>query len=180
MKQLLQTLTVIAASLMLAGCLVSMLPSNIPDTPAGVLSDITVETDEFTNETWISTYNYWTGSNENNTLASNIRLRAHYKQDELAFIQLVISRHSVDWIFYNRAVGEDGYEFELVDIDKRVTTTFNTVGTAEIIGLTIPKDYLHQMSQQDWKIKIYGKRMSGIFTVPKQMSSAFLEKIDSI
>lgn len=157
---------------------VSACAGNIPMQESTILNQIKTENDSFKNQTWIETPLYLSRQGFTDTFPVQLSYRALYKLNKRVFIQLYVTSASTDWGFYHSANGEDGHSFEFVKIDSEVETISNIVTTKEHFGLSLPITYLEKMATKDWKIKVYGKRNSGVFIVPAALSKAFLNKLN--
>lgn len=156
----------------LSGC-----TAPVPKDASKISDKITIEHDEFKNQTWIESPLYLSRQGFTDTFPVQLKYRALYKKNSLLFIQLYVISSNVTWGFYHSAVGEDGEELKFVKIDSEVGASGGIVTTEEHYGLEVTKDYLEKMSGKDWKIKVYGQRNEGVFTVPEPLSKSFLEKL---
>jgi len=155
-----------------------------PSSKEEVSQNITVNYDKFKKQTWISTPSYLIRDGFTDTFPVVASYRALYKDNKLEFIQLYLKISGTEWAFFNQAVGEDGYSFEFLKIDKDVNV-ISGGGQAmaivkEHVALSVPLTQLKKMASQDYEIKIYGKRREGIFNMPKIISAAFFQKLQSI
>lgn len=168
-----KTLIIILLSILVTSC-----AGNIPKQEVAIDNQIRIEKDTFKNQIWIKTPLYLSRQGFTDTFPVQLCYRALYESDKRKFIQLYVTSSNTNWGFYRSANGEDGYSFEFVKIDSDVQTSSNMVVTKEFFGLSIPITYLEKMSTKDWKIKVYGKRNSGVFIVPAALSKTFLKKLN--
>lgn len=158
----------------LVGC-----ASTAPKSSNEALTEITVVNDKFDNSTTIETPLYLSRKGFTDTFPVSLKLKAFYKGNERQFIQLYVSMVRGDWGFYERANGQDGKNIELLKITKDVDykSSINMVTVQEDVGLMLPLEYLQNMSDKDFSIKLYGKKDSGDFVVPSSLTKAFIQKI---
>jgi len=154
-----------------------------PSSKQEVSQNITVKYDKFKKQTWITTSPYLIKKGFTDTFPVVASYRALTKDKKLEFIQLYLKISGTEWAFFNQAVGEDGYSFKFLKIDKDVNV-ISGGGQAmaivkEHVALSVPIAQLKKMASQDYEIKIYGKRREGSFTMPKIISSAFYQKLQN-
>lgn len=154
-----------------------------PSSKEVVSQNITVKYDKFKKQTWISTPSYLIRDGFTDTFPVVASYRALDKDSKLEFIQLYLKISGTEWAFFNQAVGEDGYNFEFLKIDKDVNV-ISGGGQAmaivkEHVALSVPITQLKKMSSKDYEIKIYGQKREGSFSMPKIISSAFYQKLQA-
>ncbi|HAS14275.1 MAG TPA: hypothetical protein DCS01_03120 [Idiomarina abyssalis] len=174
-KEIRKGLVVLSLSIGLSAC-VATAPSSVSESEQSV----SIERDEFNGQTWIRTPLFLSRQGFTDTFPVSIAYRALYKDQERVFIQLYVTKKSTEWGFYHTANGQDGTELPFVDVDKQVdaNTQLGSVYVDEDFALKLSRDYLSKMSQEDWKIKVYGKRDEGVFMVPKTFTQGFLNKLE--
>ncbi len=165
--------TLLIALIILSGCVTTM-----PKDQQTIETKVKIEHDTFKDQTWISTPLYLSRQGFTDTFPVNIKLRSLYKNRSRVFIQLYVTKMDVTWGFYHSANGEDGYKFDFVKVDGEVDSSGGMVTTNEHFALGMSSDYLEKMSNKDWKIKVYGQRNEGVFIVPKNLTNAFLAKLN--
>lgn len=157
----------------------------LPDNKEEISKNITIEHDSFKNQTWIRTPAYLIRKGITDRFPVIATYRAVEKANEVQFIQLYLQVKGTEWGFFNEAVGEDGYKFEFLKIDKDVNS-YGAVKTGivtivdEDFGLSLSMEQLEKIAIKDYAIKIYGKKRQGEFTMPKHVSQAFLSKLKSL
>jgi hypothetical protein len=136
---------------------------------------ITYKYDEFEKIGWLSTANYL-GQFEDGYSGVTHYYRANYdSNNKLVFIQLYMTLMASDWYFIDNILDTKGTKFDFVAIDRQVMS-----GSAvhETFAITITKSQLEEFAKSDLRLKVNGKRYSGIFTVSKYLSSAFLHSLN--
>ncbi len=166
-------LKLIAVFFLLTGC-VATAPTSIENAS----SQIEIEHDKFNGTTWIRTPLYLSRQGFTDTFPVKLMYRANYKKGRLAFIQLYVTATNVEWGFYHSANDQNGNPLKFVNVDNVVDSGAGMVTTVEHFGLDISKDYLAKMANENWQIKVYGKRNQGVFIVPQTVSLAFFEKLN--
>jgi hypothetical protein len=152
--------------------------STAPTTTAAASADITIDRDEFNGRTWLQTPMYLSRQGFTDTFPVELSLRARYVDDKREFMQLYVKNTNMEWGFYHSATGQNGHNFEFKMIDREVFNQVGIVTTVETFGLIVPMDQLKEMSAENWKIKVYGKRYQGVFTVPNAITKAFIAKVE--
>ena len=155
-----------------------------PSSKKEVIQNITVKYDKFKKQTWVSTPSYLIRDGFTDTFPVVASYRALIKNNKLEFIQLYLKISGTEWAFFNQAVGEDGYSFEFLKIDKDINV-ISGAGQAmaivkEHVALSVPTTQLKKMTSKNYEIKIYGQRREGSFTMPKIISSAFYQKLQTV
>ncbi|MCW5610586.1 MAG: hypothetical protein KIS83_07885 [Rubrivivax sp.] len=148
-----------------------------PSSSSANADQVLIETDSFKQQTWVKTPLYLSRQGFTDTFPVQISWRALSKDGRTQFIQLYVLKVGTDWGFYHSANGEDGHKFQFVKVDGQVSTAGGMVTTSEHFALSVPRDYLQKITQKDWKIKVYGRRDEGVFTVPSVLSDAFYQKL---
>lgn len=184
MKKALLGCVVLVVGLLFSGCMGAGYDL-LPDDKEEVSKSITIEHDNFKNQTWLRTPAYLIRKGMTDRFPVIATYRAVKKGDELQFIQLYLQIKGTEWAFFNEAVGEDGYRFDFVKIDKDVNS-YGAVKTGivtivdEVFGLNISMEQLEKIATKDYAIKVYGKKRQGEFIMPKHISEAFLSKLKSL
>lgn len=182
LKRLVFGILTIILMLSLSGC-VGADYNLAPSSKEEVTKDITVNYDKFKKQTWISTPSYLLRDGFTDRFPVVASYRTLQKNDNLKFIQLYLKISGTEWAFFNEAVGEDGYSFKFLKIDKDVNV-ISGGGQAmalvkEHVALFVPVKQLEKMSLKNYEIKIYGKNREGSFVMPQIITSAFLSKISN-
>ncbi|MBM7070588.1 hypothetical protein JQC92_00825 [Shewanella sp. 202IG2-18] len=166
-------LKLVAVFFLLTGCV-----ATAPTSVENASSQIEVEHDKFNGTTWIRTPLYLSRQGFTDTFPVKLMYRANYKKGRLEFIQLYVTATNVEWGFYHSANDQNGNSLNFVNVDNVVGSAAGMVTTVEHFGLDISKNYLAKMANENWQIKVYGKRKRGVFIVPQAVSLAFFEKLN--
>lgn len=166
----------------------------MPDDKSEIKENINVEKDTFKNITKISTIPYAIIP-ESNTEQSPIKVLYRLNlndNNKITLLQLYFIKTHTDlfgfdnnkWGFYDEVVGEDGYNFEFVTIDKEVTLnrnklamTSSNVETNETFAINLNLNKLKDISSKNYNIKIYGQKKNFVVKIPEQFSSAIYDYI---
>lgn len=163
----------------------------MPDNQKEIDESLKIEKDNFKNITKVSTIPYAIiPEYDTEQIPIKVLYRLNVNENnKLSLLQLYfIKTHSAafglddnKWGFYNEVVGQDGYKFDFVKIDKEITIdrnpmTFNPTGvdTNETFAININISQLIKMSDKDYSLKIYGSKKEGVVKIPKHFSSSIL------
>lgn len=177
-KSILAVSLISAFAIGFSGC------GSTPEKKSDVSNEISVEYDKFKKTTNFSTPLYLSRKGFTDRFPVKIAFRASYKQKSPEFIQIYVTRQNNEWGFFRSATGEDGTDLKLRvisnDVERlfEVPNKYNDLRTVEHFALDIDKAYLEKMSKKNWEIKVYGKKASGVFTIPSQLSQSFLERLN--
>lgn len=151
----------------------------VPKSKQEISKHIEITEDTFKGITRIETKPYISRQGFSDRFPVTIHFRSVYKGGDRLFIQLYVESLNTDWGYYHSANGEDGYSFKFEKIAEEVEKSKATglVLTDEHYALELSIEYLENMAKKDWKIKVYGKKNEGVFVVPQQLSSAYLQKL---
>jgi hypothetical protein len=137
---------------------------------------ITYKFDEFDKSGWLSSAQYLIEFEDSYGIGVKHKYRASYdSNNELVFIQLYITLMSDSgWYFITEVLDTNGTNFEFIEIDKEA------LGGAvhETFAITVTKNQLIEFAKSDKRLKAKGQKGSGIFTVSKHLSSAFLKSVN--
>lgn len=136
---------------------------------------ITYDYDEFDKEGWLSTAKYL-GPFGNGSDGVTYNYRAKYREGKLEFVQLYMTLMANDWYFINEISDTSNDSFNLIEIDREVMS-----GSVihEDFAITLNIGQLKSFAKQDKRFKVSGKRGSGVFTVSKQVTSAFIKELET-
>jgi hypothetical protein len=170
------TLTIIFFLLIFTGC-ASVVGYHQPaKNEQSVNKLITYTFDEFDKSGWLSTAKYLGDFEGSSGSGVTHKYRANYdSNNELEFIQLYMTlMSSSGWYFITEVLDTNGTNFEFIEIDKEA------LGGAvhETFAITITKNQLKEFAKSDKRLKAKGQKGSGIFTVSKHLSSAFLKSVN--
>ena len=131
---------------------------------------ISYSVDEFENHSWLQSESVINLDHAN----AVYKFRAFFDRDkQLNYVQVYINLRFTDWYFINDAVMKNE-DVSLSKIDRNVVISSSV---HENVAVNISTDILNQMSKQDTRIKLKGRRGDYIFTVSKNMSKAFLNQL---
>jgi len=160
-----------------------------PSSKKEVLQETTIQYDKFKKQTSISTPPYLIRDGFTDKFPVIVSYKSIVKNNKLQFVKMDLKILGTERAFFNQAVGEDGYEFKFEEINPyeegTTITTRNgqysstTTVKKEVFSLFFTLEELKKMTSQDYAIKVYGKTREGDFTMPKFISSAFYQKLQS-
>ncbi|WP_397543333.1 hypothetical protein [Roseovarius salis] len=165
----------IVCVIFLSGCL-----QTPPQDTASASGEVVVEYDKFKQERIIRTPLYLSKQGFTDTFPVSLAYEATEKNGAIKLIRLYVVTTRTEWGFYRSATGEDGYEFQFFEVDGEVDSAGGIVTVEEHFSLSVPIAQLRRMVSSDYEIKVYGKRDSGVFTVPASVTRAFLNKLNSL
>jgi hypothetical protein len=169
--------------------------SFMPDNKEQIKSNIQIKSDNFKGFTQISTIPYAIiPENDGEQIPMKVLYRATIKDNIIISLQLYfIKNHSNiglynnDWGFYNEAYGEDGIKYKFIQIDRKVSINQNPmlypnaigsgVETTEDFAINLTLNKLKELSNKDYKIKIYGSRKEGVVKIPSHFSESLYDYV---
>jgi hypothetical protein len=176
--QVFGTLTLIGSMVFLSGCTATG-PTNTTEAQ----KSISVQYDKFNNTTKIETESYLIRKGFTDTFPVTVKYRSTYQDGNPLFIQLYVTVKNTDWGFFHSARGQDGQVIKFLKITKDVEdikTIGGMVTVDEHFALEFTYSELERLANEDYQIKVYGKKNEGVFTLPSTLSRAFLNKLDCI
>ena len=91
------------------------------------------------------------------------------KKGKRRFTQIYFSAGIIDWIFFDRAVFDDGTSLEFIEIDRKVYSADNLV---ETFAVTISDEIFEKLKKRNRKISIRGKVYDWVVTIPKEVATS--------
>lgn len=151
-----------------------------PENLAAAASDIQIEYDKFRDETVVRTPLYLSRQGLTDRFPVSIAYEARQKSGRIQSVRLFVEATRTEWGFYQSATGDDGFNFSFFGVDREVGTPGGLVIVEERFSLGVPYEQLRAMSLNDYEIKVYGKRDSGVFVVPASLTRAFLQSLAAL
>lgn len=141
---------------------------------------ISIERDDFKKHTEIKT-----GSDTQSTKSSDwlafqtlVLLRATIKDGVVLTSQIYVSDYDSDWRYYHSATDQNGNDLSFTKIDSSAIACRDGCTNVEDFGLNVNTDYLENTLKYDeFKIKVYGKAGSVVFTLPHDQVRAFVAAV---
>ena len=166
---------VLIMSMFLFGCVLT--PYNSPPkNESSVVKKVSYRYDEFQKIGWLETEEYLAEIENGWNAGITHHYRAQFnEQGDLNTIQLYMILMANEWYFINDIRDSNGNAYNFVKIDSEV---FSGGAIHEHFAITISKEQLLYFSSVDKKFKVLGKRNSGVFSVSKYLSSAFLKRLN--
>lgn len=146
-----------------------------PENSFEVKKLISYEYDQFKKVGWLHSADYDAPVEDGWNTSVKYSFRANYNENnKLSFIQLYMIYTSQNWLFINSLNDSNGKYYNPLLIDKYVNGGY----VYETFGITISKKQLEDFSFKDYRFKVSGKNGSGIFTISKFVSEAFLTELN--
>lgn len=174
LNQPLKLSVIIFSVFFLVGCLKSSTPETPEERYELFSSGIFEERDEFKKTTMVYSAvvpdDNIKGFHCENVHCLDTTIRMFFdKNGKRRFTQIYFRAEIYDWVFFDRAVFDDGTSMEFREIDRKVYSADNLV---EIFAVTISDEIFEKLKKRNRKISIRGKVFDWVVTIPKEVATS--------